>query len=631
MSPATGFPLRRSPDCGLTTAPITWRSGPLEPSTVVEVASEYLGAPLASETASRLWTLTRGHALFLHELVVGAVESGRFTMLDGEWVADRGFGTNQRLATAVATRLAELDEKGRERPMSWRWPDGAWPHRCWWTLSATRRSLGPRSVTLSPSTNAVPLSSSSWRIRFTRRRFWPHCRGVESVTCWVGCSRSPPTAPISWSRYSSHPGISTSGAKAEPALLLDGANQALARFNPEVAARLAQAAVDAGVGFEGELALARAECAGDSPEIGEARLNALADRAIDGRERARVAQVYSRHLAFARGDSAQAIEVLSIVARTIAEPRWRHSLESEQTMVMIFAGRLAEGSKLAEQLLTSSVLEPHEKLACFAVAATGNAFNGRTARSVELYRQWRGIVDRSPPDLSVAVPRLTATATAVALSHRGEVDAGLKLLAETKQELERLGEHDHAATIDINRAQVEMLVGRLDSSVIAFESSVDTMRRWDPFRVLAFGLAGLAYVLAIQGRVDASRTVLVEAAALPEPYRRASEIFRYRAMAWHALRTSSRTVALAHLRSAERGRAGGRHVVLRGRRGPRLHPARASRSRAPHSRRHRRWLRSRCRGPPLPTSRPLAPGRRRGRTGPALDRVRGEGLCHRCG
>ena len=61
--------------------------------------------PVEARTGGQLWTASRGNALFLRELVLGALERGQLVKTHGVWRLAGGLVTTQRLGELIAARL----------------------------------------------------------------------------------------------------------------------------------------------------------------------------------------------------------------------------------------------------------------------------------------------------------------------------------------------------------------------------------------------------------------------------------------------------------------------------------------------------------------------------------------------
>ena len=79
---------------------VTVGLAPLSAHDARQAAELGLGGQLDDEVAQRIVDLAQGHPLLLHELVVGAVESGSLRHVAGRWLAEGSLATSSRL-TAV--------------------------------------------------------------------------------------------------------------------------------------------------------------------------------------------------------------------------------------------------------------------------------------------------------------------------------------------------------------------------------------------------------------------------------------------------------------------------------------------------------------------------------------------------
>lgn len=78
-----------------------------EPETEA-VLSAFLGGPVAIGSVRRLWEVSQGNALYLRELLIGAVDSGALTETGGIWSLRRPLTAPGRLVELVASRLSGL-------------------------------------------------------------------------------------------------------------------------------------------------------------------------------------------------------------------------------------------------------------------------------------------------------------------------------------------------------------------------------------------------------------------------------------------------------------------------------------------------------------------------------------------
>ena len=89
----------------------------LEPLTRPEVDTllrRVLGGPLEATAAAELWQVCEGNALFLHELVMGALDAGDLAEADGVWRLERLDPGVDRLIEIVERRLSDVEGPARE-------------------------------------------------------------------------------------------------------------------------------------------------------------------------------------------------------------------------------------------------------------------------------------------------------------------------------------------------------------------------------------------------------------------------------------------------------------------------------------------------------------------------------------
>src|SRR5205814_1675533 len=77
------------------------------------LVSAALDRPVDRATIRRFWTLSKGNPLFVHELVLGALESDAFTLSDGVWSWTGDFGRSTRLTEILESRLGRVSAAGR--------------------------------------------------------------------------------------------------------------------------------------------------------------------------------------------------------------------------------------------------------------------------------------------------------------------------------------------------------------------------------------------------------------------------------------------------------------------------------------------------------------------------------------
>ena len=285
-----------------------------------DVLAAALGGPVSRSTVRRLWELSQGNALYLRELLIGAVDSEAMTQAGGIWSLHKPLTAPGRLIELVASRLATL-APGTMAVVE---------------LLATGAPLGitlleqitdPGSVEDAEARGFVHVDQDGRRMQArlahpvyceTLRQSLPtsRLRRISAVLAGAieatGARRREDLLQLGrWQLESGGPG--------DPALLTRAARRARAMFDIDLTARLAQAALDAGGGVEAGMTLGEAKLLSGSHGEAEAVLAAMVPLCLTDRDLARVASVRAHNLRSRLGDQAAATAVLDEALAAVAE------------------------------------------------------------------------------------------------------------------------------------------------------------------------------------------------------------------------------------------------------------------------------------------------------------------------
>jgi predicted ATPase len=87
---------------------------PLSPDQTATLVEARLGGPVDSTAARRLWTITRGNALYLRQLVDGELEATRLHQAGGVWRWSGQPKLSPGLVELVSARIGKLPDAQRE-------------------------------------------------------------------------------------------------------------------------------------------------------------------------------------------------------------------------------------------------------------------------------------------------------------------------------------------------------------------------------------------------------------------------------------------------------------------------------------------------------------------------------------
>jgi predicted ATPase len=87
--------------------------GGLSVAATSEIVADVLGGPVDGGTSRMLWATSGGNALFLRELVIGALDAGALHDAGGMWRLRGSLSPSTRLGEVVGLRIGALDDEAR--------------------------------------------------------------------------------------------------------------------------------------------------------------------------------------------------------------------------------------------------------------------------------------------------------------------------------------------------------------------------------------------------------------------------------------------------------------------------------------------------------------------------------------
>jgi DNA-binding CsgD family transcriptional regulator len=297
--------------------------GSLDDQAIEDLLLAVLGGPVDTVSLRQLAERSLGDPLFLHELVVGAQESGALREEDGIWRLRGLLRPTARLVELVTTRLGNLSEAERHAlELTALGEPLAQPALDQLADAAAIASLEDRGLIVSHMDGrrlqvrlAHPVYGDVVRAGISPRRERVLARALADTS---GGRRQDDTLLLASLRLV--------GGDGSPDLLLAGANAARERRDYALAERLARAAVGAGEGFEARLMAAEAAHMQGRQEEAARELAALSRDATDTGERVRVALVCFDHEFFRRG--AADVTLVDALSAVDLDPVWRDELRA---------------------------------------------------------------------------------------------------------------------------------------------------------------------------------------------------------------------------------------------------------------------------------------------------------------
>jgi hypothetical protein len=337
-----------------------------ETETLVEAR---LGGPVDSGAARRLWSSTRGNALYLWQLVDGELESGRLRQVAGVWRWSREPALSPGLVELVSARIGGLPEAQRD------------------VLEVLALGEPLRISLLVGLTDAVAVEQVEARglvevyldgRRLQARLAHPlfgevhqaqigmfHARRLRGrIACALGATggrRADDTLRRAVLMLDSD-------LPADPVLLTDAARRATELGDFVLAVRVARAAVAVRDGFEPRLILGNALAWSGRGALADTELAPLGALARTDAQRAQAAVPWVGALAFTLGRPAEAEAVLDAVASIISDDAAALELTGMRSVLNAYLGRTVQAAQTATGVLAHPQCSPATTYASWGLA-----------------------------------------------------------------------------------------------------------------------------------------------------------------------------------------------------------------------------------------------------------------------
>jgi DNA-binding CsgD family transcriptional regulator len=332
---------------GLAPEPVTalWKDGLAErielgswgEAETEAVLAAFLGGPVARGSVRRLWEVSQGNALYLRELLIGAVDSGALTEADGIWSLRRPLTAPGRLVELVAARLAGLapdtvaviELLAAGEPLA---------------VPILEKLTNPVSLEDAEAQGFVqvhqdgrrtqarlahPVYGEALRQSLPRSRLRRISGLLAEAVEATGARRRDDLLRLGrWQL--------DSGKTGEARLLSRAAQRAGEMFDLELAGRLAQAALDVGGGVDAGLVLGEARFRSGQHAEAEAVLAAMVQLCETDSELARIASARAHNFHNLLGDSAAAAAALDEALAVITDVTPRLQLLGRLATIRVF-------------------------------------------------------------------------------------------------------------------------------------------------------------------------------------------------------------------------------------------------------------------------------------------------------
>jgi DNA-binding CsgD family transcriptional regulator len=526
-----------------------------EPETEA-VLSAVLDGPVASSTVRRLWEVSQGNALYLRELLIGAVDSGALTEGGGIWALRQPLTAPGRLVELVASRLSGLapDTVAVIELLAAGEPLG---------VPVVEKVTNPAGLEDAEAQGIVqvhqdgrrtvarlahPVYGEALRQSLPRSRLRRISGTLASAIEATGGRRREDLLRLGrWQL--------DSGGTGEPVLLSRAARRASDMFDMDLSARLAQASLDLGGGVDAGLVLGEARFRSGQHADAEAVLAAMVPRCRTDAELARIASARAHNFHNLLGAPGKAIAVLDEALAVITDPASRLQLLGRLATIKVFEPEL-EGALAAAAPLLASDDDAMISRGAF-VSAIALAMLGRGAeavpvayRGLDCHRRASGLPQLPEAQLIGAVFGHTAAGHLA----RADADATTGYSACLAA-----GDKEGMATHLFLAGLVRVEQGQLARASRAFLDAASVNREIHDPAALRWCLAGLAMAEAMSGHTERAAAAAAERDGLP-----AGSMLIYepdlieRGRAWQCVATGELSQAIEVLTAAAAQAAAGR-------------------------------------------------------------------------
>jgi DNA-binding CsgD family transcriptional regulator/DNA polymerase III delta prime subunit len=534
----------RTPDPAPEAVTALWKDGlaqrvelgPFDEPATQAVLSAFLGAPVTGATARRFWEISEGNALFLHELLLGAVGSGTLVDRNGIWSLCKPLAAPERLVELVASRLhatsqdvmgvLELLAAGEPLGMSFleRLAD----------MDAVEAAERLRLVEVREDGRRVVVSLAHPVYGEVLRQQMPRSRSrrlfavlASALEATGGRRRGDLLRLARWQLES--------GAPSNPALLVRAAMRANEVRDFELGARLARRALELGGSVEAGVRLGEANFKCGRHEEAESVFASLVPLCTNDSDRALLANARVYNLGQLLGDKPAATAVLdeALASATEAEPR--HLLLGQLATTRLMAGEPEEALVPARELMASSDDRAVAR-GCY-VGSMSLALLGRTDEAIAVSSVGCAARDR----LDAAVPGNQALqartaeliGTIMAKTADGELEGAEADALSSYHVSVASADQDGQATHLLLRGIILVEQGRLADACRVFLEGATINRDINDLPALWWCTAGLALAEGMAGRSEAAAAAAAEVARMPGSW---MHMFAYdlvgRGLAW---------------------------------------------------------------------------------------------------
>jgi DNA-binding CsgD family transcriptional regulator len=476
------------------------------------VLSSFLGGPVASGSVRRIWEVSRGNALYLRELLIGAVDSGALLETGGIWALRQPLTAPVRLVELVASRLSGLapETVAVVELLAAGEPLG---------VPTLEKIINPAGLEDAEAQGIVhvyqdgrrtearlahPVYGEALRQSLPRSRLRRISATLASAIEATGARRREDLLRLGrWQLDSGGPG--------EAVLLSRAARRASDMFDMDLAARLAQAALDLGGGVDAGLVLGEARFRSGQPADAESVLASMVPRCQNDTELAQIASARAYNFHNLLGDLAAATAVLDEALAVITEEGPRLQLLGRLATIKVLEPDLEGALATARPLLASDDDVMISRGAY--VSSIALAFLGRSEEAVAVAQ--RGLQSHRRATGLPQLPEAQLIGSFFGHAAGGRLDEAEADTRAGYQACLAAGDKEGQATHQFLAGLLLIERGQLTRASKKFLDAASVNRDIHDQAALRWCLAGLALAEAMSGHTGRAEAAAAERDGLP--------------------------------------------------------------------------------------------------------------------
>ena len=488
---------------------------PLSQEETAMLVEARLGGPVDSVAARRLWSITRGNALYLRQLVDGELETARLRQVAGVWRWVGELALPPGLVELVSARIGQLPDAQREvvEVLAFGEPLGV-PLLVGLTDAVAVEQVEARGLVEVYSDGrrlqarlAHPLFGEVQRARIGTLHARRLRGRIAQALAATGARRADDTLRRAVLMLDSD-------LAPDSVLLTDAARRATELGGLALTVRVARAAVAAGGGFEAQVLLGHALSWASQWAEAETALAALSALARTDAQRAQAAIARVLSLARSFGRPAEAEAVLDAAASTISDDTAALELTGLRSVLDAYLGRTTHAAEAATGVLAHPRCSPTAAHLAGWSLATACGGLGRLDGVEETLRR----IDTHVECFEIGLHQAAAV---VSWWLRGLLLGGLLDRADQTAQRYRERCQDTPGPAEVITstmcAAVAMSRGQVETAARWYRQAIAALHGADPSGLSFRGLVGLASVLGMAGDAIRARQALVEMTAARHP------------------------------------------------------------------------------------------------------------------